>query len=297
MTGASGFIGTQLVSALVPQHQLTILSRDPLRASIKLGAKHHYLSSLDELDDLDKFDAVINLAGEPIASKRWTGKQRLAICQSRWTLTEQLSALFQKSTTPPHTLISTSAVGYYGNQEQNTVDESYQANRANRAEFTHQVCHRWEEGALKAKSEQTRVCIIRIGLVLGPHGGALAKMLPAFRLGLGGPIADGEQGMSWIHQSDLVNLFIHLLNHPNCEGVYNGCAPNPISNSLFTQALGHVLNRPAFIPVPAFALKLILGEMSSLLIEGQYVLPKRTLASGFEFQYPELEGAFKQLLD
>ncbi|ABV86987.1 TIGR01777 family oxidoreductase [Shewanella pealeana] len=295
MTGASGFIGTQLVSALAPLHQLTILSRDPLHASIKLGAKHRYLNSLDELNDLDTFDSVINLAGEPIASKRWTGKQRLAICESRWSITEQLSSLILKSATPPHTLISASAVGYYGNQEQNSVDESYQPSRTNRSEFTHQVCHRWEDGALKAKSEQTRVCIIRIGLVLGTHGGALAKMLPAFKLGLGGPIADGMQGMSWIHQTDLVNLFIHLLNHPDCEGVYNGCAPNPISNSLFTQALGQALNRPAFIPVPAFALKLILGEMSSLLIEGQYVLPKRTLASGFEFKYPELEAAFKQL--
>ncbi|ABZ77158.1 domain of unknown function DUF1731 [Shewanella halifaxensis HAW-EB4] len=296
MTGASGFIGKQLVSALEPQHQLTILSRDPQRSAIILGAKHDYLSSLDELKDLDSFDAIINLAGEPIAEKLWSGQKKLDICQSRWNITEQLTKLIETSATPPHTFISASAVGYYGNQGQTPVDESYQVSNANLAEFTHQVCQRWEDGALKANGEQTRVCIIRIGLVLGSTGGALAKMLPAFRLGLGGPIANGEQGMSWIHQSDLVQLFAHLLNNPDCNGIYNGCAPTPVSNKVFTRTLGHTLNRPAFIPVPAFVLRVALGEMSCLLIEGQYVMPKRTLDSGFVFQYSELEGALKQLL-
>ncbi|MGS0680863.1 TIGR01777 family oxidoreductase [Shewanella sp. 125m-7] len=297
MTGASGFIGTQLVNALAPQHQLSLLSRDPQRSAIKLGAQHHYLSSLNELDNLNQFDAVINLAGEPIATKRWSGLQKLAICNSRWTITEQLSSLIEKSSTPPHTFISGSAVGYYGNQDQNVVDENYQASSHNLAEFTHQVCQRWEDGALKAQSDKTRVCIVRIGLVLGSAGGALAKMLPAFKLGLGGPIADGKQGMSWIHQADLVQLFVHLLQNPNCEGVYNGCAPTPVSNRVFTKTLAHVLKRPAFIPVPAFALRVALGEMSSLLIEGQYVMPKRTLDSGFSFHYPKLEFALKQLLN
>ncbi|GIU28222.1 TIGR01777 family oxidoreductase [Shewanella schlegeliana] len=296
MTGASGFIGKQLVKALEPLHQLTILSRDPQRSAIILGAKHHYLGSLDELKDLDNFDAIINLAGEPIAAKLWSGQKKLDICQSRWSITEQLTKLTDTSTTPPHTFISASAVGYYGNQGQVPVDESYQVSNANLAEFTHQVCHRWEDGALKASSAQTRVCIIRIGLVLGGTGGALAKMLPAFKLGLGGPIADGKQGMSWIHQSDLIQLFIHLLNNPDCSGIYNGCGPEPVSNKEFSQALGHALNRPAFIPMPAFVLRLILGEMSCLLIEGQYVMPKRTLDSGFVFQYPELKGALNQLL-
>lgn len=296
MTGASGFIGKQLVKALESQHQLTILSRDPQRSAITLGAKHHYLARLDELKDVDDFDAIINLAGEPIAAKMWSGQKKLEICQSRWTLTEQLTKLIETSHTPPHTFISASAVGFYGNQGQTSVDESYQVSDANLAEFTHQVCHRWEDGALKANSEQTRVCIIRIGLVLGCTGGALAKMLPAFKLGLGGPIASGEQGMSWIHQSDLVKLFVYLLNHADCNGIYNGCAPNPVSNKEFTRALGHTLSRPAFIPMPAFLLRVALGEMSCLLIEGQYVIPKRTLDSGFVFQYPELEGALKQLL-
>ncbi|GIU29456.1 TIGR01777 family oxidoreductase [Shewanella sp. MBTL60-007] len=296
MTGASGFIGKQLVKALELQHQLTILSRDPQRSAIILGAKHHYLDSLDELKDLDNFDAVINLAGEPIAEKLWSGQKKLDICQSRWSITERLTELIENSTKPPHTFISASAVGFYGNQNQTRVDESYQASDANLAEFTHQVCHRWEDGALKAQSEQTRVCIIRIGLVLGSKGGALAKMLPAFRLGLGGPIASAEQGMSWIHQSDLVQLFVHLLNHSECNGIYNGCAPNPVSNKEFTKTLGQALSRPAFIPMPAFVLRVALGEMSCLLIEGQYVIPKRTLDSGFVFQYPELQAALKQLL-
>ncbi|MCL1147655.1 TIGR01777 family oxidoreductase [Shewanella marinintestina] len=296
ITGASGFIGTQLVNALKEKHQLTILSRSVEAAEKRLGASHQYLASIDKLTHLNDFDSVINLAGEPIAGKRWSEQQKQAICQSRWDLTSKLSSLIEQSDTPPHTFISASAIGYYGDQKLQPIDESFEVSQQTQAEFTHQVCRRWEDEALKAQSEQTRVCIVRIGLVLGRHGGALAKMLPAFKLGLGGPIGNGQQGMSWIHQADLIALISHLTHHADCEGVYNGTAPNPVSNKTFTQALGKAVNRPACIPAPTFALKLALGEMSSLLIEGQYVTPRRALAAGFVYQYPELAPALAEIL-
>ena len=295
LTGASGFIGTQLVDAL-KQHQLTILTRSPERSAEKLGQQHQYLASLDGLNDLNDFDVIINLAGEPIAGKRWSAAQKQAICQSRWTITAKLSELIKHSDTPPHTFVSASAIGYYGDQKLQPIDESFEVNQQTQAEFTHQVCKRWEDEALSAQSEQTRVAILRIGLVLGSQGGALAKMLPAFKLGLGGPIADGQQGMSWIHQADLVRLIIYLAEHNDCIGIFNGTAPNPVSNKSFTKALGKAVNRPACIPAPAFGLKLALGEMSTLLIEGQYVTPKHALSSGFTFQYPELDAALEQIL-
>ncbi|GIU50136.1 epimerase [Shewanella sairae] len=296
LTGASGFIGTQLVNALKESHQLTILSRSVEAAEKRLGASHQYLASIDLLTHLNDFDAVINLAGEPIAGKRWSDSQKQAICQSRWDLTSKLSSLIKQSDTPPHTFVSASAIGYYGDQKLQPIDESFEVSQQTQAEFTHQVCRRWEDEALKAQSEQTRVCIVRIGLVLGRHGGALAKMLPAFKLGLGGPIGNGQQGMSWIHQADLIALISHLTLDADCEGIYNGTAPNPVSNKAFTQALGQAVNRPACIPAPTFALKLALGEMSSLLIEGQYVTPRRALDAGFVYQYPELAPALAEVL-
>lgn len=296
ITGASGFVGTRLTQ-LLSHHQLTLLTRHPEHAAERLGAHHHYLSSLDGLANLDSFDAVINLAGEPIAGKRWSDGQKKAICHSRWSITAKLTQLINASNNPPATFISASAVGYYGSQGSQPIDETCQLSSKNTAEFTHQVCQQWEQEAQKAASTATRVCIIRIGLVLGVQGGALAKMLPAFRLGLGGPIASGKQGMSWIHLDDLTSLIEFLLTNPQTNGIFNGCAPTPVSNKDFTKALGEALNRPACIPVPAFGLKLALGEMSTLLIDGQYVVPKHTLAQGFKFQYSQLDKALHEILN
>ncbi|PKG74174.1 TIGR01777 family protein [Shewanella sp. GutCb] len=294
ITGASGFVGTQLVKRL-SHHQLTLLTRHPEQAAKRLGTHHHYLSSLDGLANLDSFDALINLAGEPIAGKRWSDTQKKSICHSRWSITAKLAQLILASNNPPSTFVTASAVGYYGSQGSRHIDETLQLSSESRAEFTHKVCHKWEQEAQNAATEATRVCIVRIGLVLGSQGGALAKMLPAFKLGLGGPIANGKQGMSWIHQDDLIGLIEFLLNNPQTSGVFNGCAPMPVSNKDFTKALGAALNRPACIPVPAFGLKLALGEMSTLLIEGQYVVPKRALAAGFEFKYPTIDSALNAL--
>ena len=295
ITGASGFVGSQLVKQLSLHHQLTLLTRSPENSAVKLGAAHHYLASLDSLANLDSFDAVINLAGEPIAGKRWSSDQKEAICQSRWQITHKISALINASDNPPHTFISASAVGFYGRQGEQYIDEEFKLTKESQGEFTHKVCAQWEQEAQYAVSDATRVCIVRIGLVLGAHGGALAKMLPAFKLGLGGPIASGQQGMSWIHQTDLIRLIEFMLNNEYCSGIYNGCAPTPVSNKAFTHAMGRALKRPACIPAPAFGLKLALGEMSTLLIDGQYTVPQKALADGFKFSYANIEDAFSEI--
>ncbi|AZG72777.1 TIGR01777 family oxidoreductase [Shewanella livingstonensis] len=292
ITGATGFVGKQLVKSL-GDHQLIILTRNMGNGKNSLGSHHQYWETLADKSDLNDIDAVINLAGEPIVSKRWSNKQKKLICDSRWDITAALTQLIGKSTTPPHTFISASAIGYYGRQNQTPVDEA----SGFHAEFSHDICQEWENRALQAQSQQTRVCITRIGIVLGKNGGALAKMLPPFKLGLGGPIGNGEQGMSWVHIDDLIKLFCYLLNNSSLQGIYNATAPQPVSNAVFAKALGSALNRPAKITTPPLALRLAMGEMSELLTTGQFVLPKRALAAGFEFQYSDINNALQQVIN
>ncbi|WP_411990900.1 TIGR01777 family oxidoreductase [Agarivorans sp. DSG3-1] len=293
LTGGTGFIGSRLVKHLQFSHELTVLSRNPIKAYQKLGHNLLAIPSLDALDNLDEYDAVINLAGEPIANKRWSEPQKKRICDSRWQLTEQLSEKFANSSHPPHTFISGSAIGYYGEQGQEAVDE---ASIIEDDSFPHTVCKTWEQTALKAASENTRVCLLRTGIVIGIEGGALAKMLPAFRLGLGGPIAGGQQQMSWIHISDMVDAIIFLLNNKECQGAYNLTAPNPVSNHEFSVALAKQLKRPCVLRTPAWLLNTALGDMATLITGGQKVLPKRLGNEGFNFRYKDLSHAFKEIL-
>ncbi|MGX9462345.1 TIGR01777 family oxidoreductase [Shewanella sp. A14] len=292
ITGATGFVGKQLVK-LLNDHQLIILTRNMNNGKSTLGNQHQYWQTLADKSHLDDIDAVINLAGEPIVNKRWSNKQKKLICDSRWDITAALTQLIRNSTTPPHTFISASAVGYYGRQGQTPVDETSDYH----AEFSHDICQQWEDLALQAQSPQTRVCITRIGIVLGKNGGALAKMLPPFKLGLGGPIGSGEQGMSWIHLDDLLGLINYLLTHNHLQGVFNATAPNPVSNEVFSHTLGKVLNRPAKITTPPLALRLAMGEMSQLLTEGQFVLPTRLLDVGYQFRYSDIENALENIVN
>ncbi|MEZ9370956.1 TIGR01777 family oxidoreductase [Shewanella sp. 10N.286.51.B2] len=293
ITGATGFVGQQLVHLLQEEHKLTIVSRNIEHAEAVLGNKHQYLSGLDTLDNLNEFDSVINLAGEPIVGKRWSQQQKQRICDSRWNITARLAQLIQQSTTPPASFISASAIGFYGRQGQQPVDEHSQAHD----EFSHQVCSEWEHLALKAQSENTRVCVLRIGIVLGKNGGALAKILPPFKLGLGGPIGKGTHGVSWIHIDDLTHLIEHLINSNDAKGIFNATAPNPVNHKQFAQSLGFTLKRPAKIPTPVLALRLAMGEMADLIVEGQFVLPKRTLASGFNFKYTHIDPALDSIFN
>ncbi|MEM5551494.1 TIGR01777 family oxidoreductase [Pseudoalteromonas neustonica] len=292
ITGATGLIGGYLCSALNKDHKLTVLTRNISKATQQLGPNIHYIDALTSVDFND-LDCVINLAGEPIVNKRWSDKQKCILRNSRIILTQQISNAIKQCHTPPHTFISGSAIGFYGRQSSTHIDEQFVDVTP---EFSHHLCNDWEQAALSAQSTDTRVCLLRTGIVLANNNGALAKMLPPFKLGLGGPIGSGRQGMSWIHIEDMINLIIHMLTHSQLSGAINMTAPAPVSNAEFSQHLGKALNRPAKIPMPAWILKLAMGEMADLLLYGQYVQPKKALNSHYNFSYPTLDLALENLL-
>lgn len=296
ITGATGFIGTTLLKSL-STHQLVLLTRDRAKAKQKLAHIDHgnirYIGELEELADLNEFDAVINLAGEPIADKRWTQKQKERICYSRWVTTEKLVALCNASSTPPNVFISGSAVGYYGDQKHTECDEDQVVDIDT---FPHRVCAQWENIALGAQSQHTRVCLLRTGVVLAPHGGALKKMLLPYQLGLGGPIAQGEQFMAWIHMQDMVQAIMYLLEHPKAQGPFNLCAPHPVTNREFSKTLAQTLSRPHVLFTPKWLIRLLMGESADLLCDSTCAKPKRLTEIGFQFTYPRLKPALKQLL-
>jgi uncharacterized protein (TIGR01777 family) len=257
-----------------------------------LGHKIHFLSTLTHLDNLDEYDVVINLAGEPIVSKKWTEAQKRKIEHSRWSITEEIVALINAGDKPPELLISGSAIGFYGRQQDQVIDENFSTPHD---EFSHQLCERWEFLAKKAQSDKTRVCILRTGVVITKRGGALQKMLLPFKLGLGGPIGDGTQYMSWIHLEDMLRGIAHLIANEGCEGVYNFTAPNPVTNGEFSRELASALSRPCLFKVPEFVLRMMMGEMGDLVLYGQRVVPKRLQESGYEFIYPEISQALNCL--
>lgn len=290
VTGGTGLIGSALLKYWHDQHQITVLTRQPL-TSLQQATALNYVNSLAQVD-FNQLDAVVNLAGEPIANKKWTDKQKQRICNSRWQLTEQLSEHIQAATTPPACLINGSAVGYYGRQGTEFIGEEHSAFYP---EFSHDICARWENLAQRAASDRTRVCLLRTGIVLSDQGGALAKMLPAFRFGLGGPLGNGQQFMSWIHIADIVRLIDFLLLSPTLQGPFNAVAPKPVTNKQFSQALAERLKRPAKLTMPAFMLRLLFGEMADILLYGQRVIPERAQEAGFKFQYPNLPAALADL--
>ena len=292
ITGATGLIGSHLTRNLLSHfHQITVLSRSPERAKALFGDSVKYIGNLDSLSSLNDFDAVINLAGEPIADKRWTEVQKKRLCNSRWQITAQLSNLILRSKQPPEVFISGSAVGYYGDQGQSIVTEE----EAPHPEFTHTLCQRWEDEALKAKSAHTRVCLLRTGIVLAAEGGALAKMLPIFKTGLGGPLGSGQQYMPWIHIHDMVEGIRFLLTTPGLSGPFNMVSPYPVHNELFTDLLASALDRPHFFRTPAWVIKLLMGESSVLVLGGQHALPKRLEDAGYMFKFSMLEKALENL--
>jgi uncharacterized protein (TIGR01777 family) len=296
ITGSTGLIGKQLLDHL-KGHELVLLTRNIEKAQFSLAhlALPHvdFISDLSTLSDLNDIDTVMNLAGEPIADKKWTRKQKKIISDSRCKLTEQLAQLCLASTTPPRCFISGSAIGYYGDNGQKDIDEE---TKIVSADFAHQVCQQWENKALQAQSKNTRVCILRTGVVLSPLGGALKKMLLPYKFGLGGPVGNGKQYLSWIHIDDMVYGILHLMTQEESQGIYNLTAPHPVSNRLFSQTLAKTLKRPHFLFTPNIIIKGILGEASVLLTDSQRVRPKRLVHEGFKFRYSRIESALKQLL-
>jgi uncharacterized protein (TIGR01777 family) len=288
ITGGSGLIGSSLIPIL-RSCDVSVYTRNVSMAEQILGHKIHFLSTLTHLSNLDDYDVVINLAGEPIADKKWTDEQKRKIEHSRWSITEDIVTLINAGENPPKLLISGSAIGFYGRQKDQIIDENFSSPHD---EFSHQLCKRWESLAQKAQSDKTRVCILRTGVVITKRGGALQKMLMPFKLGLGGPIGDGSQYMSWIHLEDMLQGIAHLIANESCEGVYNFTAPNPVTNAEFSHELAASLSRPCIFKVPKFVLRMMMGEMADLVLYGQRVVPKRLEESGYQFIYPKISQAF-----
>jgi uncharacterized protein (TIGR01777 family) len=287
ITGGSGLIGSNLIPFLRPC-DITVYTRNVAMAEKILGSNIQFLSSLSHLSNLDDFHVVINLAGEPIAAKKWTNEQKQKIEHSRWSITEEIVTLIKAGKTPPKLLISGSAIGFYGRQQDQVIDEDFTSSHD---EFSHTLCERWESLAKQAQSDKTRVCILRTGVVITKRGGALLKLLMPFKLGLGGPIGNGQQYMSWIHLEDMLRGIAHLITNESCEGIYNFTAPNPVTNEDFSRELAAALSRPCLFRVPEFVLRTMMGEMGDLVLYGQRVVPNRLQESGYEFIYPEISQA------
>ena len=288
LTGGTGLIGRQLCRHwLAKGYQLTVWTRRPEQVSDLCGASVRGITRLEELAQ-EPVDAVINLAGAPIAERPWTRKRKALLWSSRITLTEQLVAWLEKREQKPSVLVSGSAVGWYGDGgERELTEESPPVTE----DFASHLCIAWEETAQRALALGIRVVLVRTGLVLSAQGGFLSRLRVPFKLGLGGPIGNGRQWMPWIHIHDQIALIDFLVHEEAATGPYNACAPQPVRNAQFAKTLGSVLHRPAFIPMPAFALRLGLGEMSQLLLGGQRATPAKLLAAGFTFTFTDLRSA------
>lgn len=291
LTGGTGLIGSALVNQWHDRHELIVLSRSAAKVQNLFAERVQAVTSLSEVD-FNTLDAVVNLAGEPIVGKRWSDAQKQVLCDSRWHITQQLVEAIKAAQTPPKVLLSGSAIGIYGRQQSQLINEDFSHFHA---EFSQHLCQHWEELALAAAGPSTRVCVLRTGIVLANNGGALQKMLPPFKAGLGGRIGSGQQFMSWIHINDMLRLTDFLLQHPTLHGAFNATAPQPVTNAQFSQTLAKVLHRPALLPMPAFVLRLMFGEMADLLLTGQRVIPVNLIKAGFGFQFPELEPALRAL--
>ncbi len=293
ITGGTGLIGRHLCKVLLAEgHELTVFSRNPASVPAKCGAGVRAIGALAEWQPDMAFDAVINLAGEPIVDARWTEQRKRVLWDSRVALTEELVRRIAAAERRPAVLLSGSAIGYYGGRGDTMLDEDSGAG----SDFPARLCVGWEAAAEVAEESGVRVCRLRSGLVLSQEGGLLGRMLPPFRLGLGGRVGDGTQWMSWVHIKDYVAMASRLLRDEKMQGAYNMTSPAPVTNREFTAVLAEALHRPAPFAAPASLLKLTLGEAAGMLLEGQRVLPKRMVAAGQPFRFEKLEEALKDLL-
>ena len=303
IAGGSGFLGRALASALANSgHRVQILARRlPEPPPAGEAAPFQFVAWTPDgtanglwTSPCSGADVVVNLAGESIAAGRWTAARKARLRSSRVLATRSLARFIAESDQPPAAFVSASAIGYYGDRGGVALTEHAGPGR----DFLAELAAEWEQEALAAKSERTRVVLLRTGIVLDPHEGALAKMLTPFRLYAGGPFGSGRQFMSWIHRDDWVSLARWAVETPSVGGALNLTAPTPVTNADFARALGRALNRPAFIPAPGFTLKLVLGEMAGpLLLYSQRVVPAKALDAGFRFAHPDLDEALTDLLE
>ena len=301
ITGATGFVGSRLVERLLAEgHDVKVLTRSVEKAKRTFAADkfkpveyvaYTPMRSGEWQGAISGCEGVVNLAGEPI-SERWSAERKKQIMDSRKVGTEKLVEAIAQSEQKPAVLVSSSAIGYYGTSE---TAEFFETSEPAESDFLSQVCQAWETEARKAKDAGLRVAIIRTGIVLG-DGGAIAKMITPFKLFAGGPIGSGRQWFSWIHIDDLVNLFMKALLDPSMSGVYNGTAPEPVRMKDLCQTLGEVMDRPSWLPVPDFAIEALLGDGAVVVLKGQKVLPERTQATGFSYDYAEPKEALADVV-
>ena len=297
MTGGTGFVGTTLTSNLVQKgHQVTVLTRT-IKADRPLPQEAVYLEGNStehgvwQQKVLDH-EVIINLAGASIF-RRWTKSVKKAIWESRIQTTQNLVEALSAGQDRKTLFFSTSAVGYYGFHEDEELDEESPPG----GDFLASLAREWESSALKAREFGAKVVLLRFGVVLGKNGGALLQMVPIFKKYLGSPLGSGKQWFPWIHEQDLANIYLYLLERKDLSGPINCMAPNPVRNEALTNVLGEVLGKPTFMPaVPGFMMKIIMGEFGSMLLKGQKALPKRLLDTDFRFRFPEIRGALQDLL-
>jgi len=299
ITGGSGFIGRRLVARLLEQgDQVLVLTRRLEQARRILGESPNLkLLPYDPYQPqawaaaLEGYEGIVNLAGEPLASSRWTETKKKEIRRSRVETTQALVQALASLNQKPQVMISSSAVGYYGSHP---AGEPLTETDPPAQDFLAEVCQAWEAAARPVEELGIRLAILRTGIVLGPDGGALGQMLAPFQFFIGGTIGSGKQWLSWIHREDWVSLVCFLLEQGS--GVFNATAPNPVQMEEFCRTLGQVLGRPSWLPVPELALELLLGEAAQVVLTGQKVIPQAALQMGFTFQYPQLKEALRQIL-
>ena len=297
ITGGTGTIGLRLVDHLfLHGHTVTVISRQKYRPAT-LPAKINFAQWDGKTSQgwehlIEESEAVVNLAGAGIADERWTAERKKVIQQSRLDAGKAVAEAIQTATNKPKVLIQSSAAGYYGPQKDEVITENQGPGR----DFLAQTCVAWEDSSKAVEDMGVRRAIIRTGVVLDTGGGAFPKMLMPFRLGAGGPIGFGLQWFAWIHHLDEVDVIRYLIENEEASGPFNLTAPHPLRNRDFSRLIGKVMRRPAFAPVPTIALKLMFGEMSTVLLDGQRVVPERLQALGYEFKFPEAEGALADLL-
>lgn len=290
ITGGSGFIGSALCRSLAADgHRITVLTRDIARAKRRVPEG---VMLIDRLDFARDVDAIVNLAGENLAGGRWSAARKREFLASRIGTTRRLLDWIERQEPVPAVLVSGSAVGWYGSRGDEELDEDARIG----TDFSAHLCRDWEAEARKAEALGLRVCLLRTGIVLDRDGGALKQMLLPFRCGLGGPMGDGRQWMSWIARSDLVALIRWLVDNAAANGAWNATAPMPVTNKEFAATLARALHRPCVLRTPGFALKLLFGEMADLLLTGQRVVPARASAAGFAFNHPQLATALEAIL-
>jgi len=293
VTGGSGFIGSHFCRAAVKKGlRVIVLSRNPDKARSSLPTVT-VIRDLSDIPQDQPINFIVNLAGEPLVAGRWNAARKQAFLDSRVGITDQLYEYFKQVETPPEVVVSGSAVGYYGPHRDKVLDESGKHTDS----FSHRLCSAWEHSASRFELLGTRVCYLRTGIVLGEAEGALALMLPPFRLGLGGRLGTGTQWMPWVHINDEVAIIFHCLKRSDLHGSVNAVSPNPVTNQQFTRALGKALHRPVIFPMPALVAKILFGEMASeLLLTGQRAVPRKLLESGYHFRFPELSLALSEIL-